>query len=416
MKQFTQYLAGLAGAAALGLGGMAQAQEKEPIHFALLQDFTAVYTFVSTEYNQGQQDYLRMINETGGIDGHPIEPIIRDTANEPQRGLEAYNRARREGAVLVDFFSTPVSRAAVNRVLEDEMVMITALHGRGDASDGETFPYVFPMMATYWSQAAVLAHYIEEHQGGLEGKRIALVHIDSPFGREPLPVLETLAERKGFELRNFPYPSPGTEQSATWSDVRRYRPDHVIIWGAGGGQQVSVREAIRNGIRQEDILSVVWLAETDARNVGSRYMKGVKRFEAVGTGTDHDVLQDIIQYVIEPGLGSGPMENVGSSYYNIGVATMAVSVQAARLALDEFGAPLTGDKLRRGFEMIDGFDARGLMPPVTLTHKDHQGGGYGRVSQWNGAAWEPVTDWFHAYQDIVWEEIEQDAAAFREGR
>ncbi|MCG5502167.1 ABC transporter substrate-binding protein, partial [Ectothiorhodospira lacustris] len=330
MKTLLKGLAGVAGAVALAVGGTASA-DKEPIKFALLQDFTAVYTFVSSEYNQGQQDYLRLINETGGVEGHPIETIIRDTANEPQRGLEAYNRARREGAVLVDFFSTPVSRAAVNRVLRDEVVMITALHGRGDASDGETFPFVFPMMATYWSQATLLADYIERHQGGLTNKRIALVHIDSPFGREPLPVLQELAQQKGFQLRSFGYPSPGAEQSATWSDVRRYRPDHVIIWGAGGGQQVSVREAIRNGIRPQNILSVVWLSETDARNVGGNHMNGVKRFEAVASGREPAVIQDIVTHVVEPGLGAGSAANVGSSYYNIGVATMAVAVEAARL-------------------------------------------------------------------------------------
>ncbi len=56
------------------------------------------------------------------------------------------------------------------------------------------------------------------------------------------------------------------------------------------------------------------------------------------------------------------------------------------------------------------------MPPITITPEDHQGGGRGRVSQWNGQAWEPVTDWYSAYQDVVREEIEAGAAGFKEGR
>ena len=412
MKHFLKSLAGAAALAAIGVSGAAKADDT--IKFGLLQDFTAVYTFVTDEYNQGQRDYIEMINRQGGINGHEIELIIRDTGNEPQRGIEAYSRARGEGAILVDFLSTPVSRANVNRVLNDEVVMITALHGRGDASDGQTFPFIFPMMATYWSQAALLADYIDEHQGGLEGKRIAHVYIDSPFGREPVPVLEALAERKGFELRTFAYPSPGTEQSATWSDVRRFQPDHVLLWGAGGGQAVSVREAIRAGIPQENVLSVVWMAETDAETIGRDRATGIKRFEAVATGTDYPVMQRIMEEVIEPGHGAGPREEVGTTYYNIGVASMAVAVEGARIALEEFGAPLTGDKLRRGMEMIENFDAEGMMPPITLTEEDHQGGGFGRISQWNGEAWEPITDWFAAHQDIVWEEIEKDARDFRD--
>ncbi len=405
----TTTLAGLAAAPT------AQAQE-DTVKFALLQDFTAVYTFLTEEYNQGQQDYLTYVNETGGIDGVTFEAIVRDTGNEPQRGIEAYNRAKEEGAILVDFLSTPVSRANVTRVLEDEIVMITPVHGRGDASDGTTFPYIFPMMATYWSQATILAKYIDEHEGGLEGKRIAHVFIDSPFGREPIPTLEALAEREGFELRTFPYPSPGNEQSSTWSDVRRFGPDFAILWGAGGGQPVAVREAIRNGISPENLLSVVWMAETDARTVGEETMTGVKRYEAVATGTDNPILQGILEKVVEPGLSAGDADAVGTSYYNIGVATMAVSVEAARLALAEFGAPLTGPKLKQGFEMIRDFDAQGLMPPITITEEDHQGGGYGRVSRWTGERWEPLTDWYAAYQDLVWEEIEAGAQGFKEGR
>ncbi len=398
--------------AVAGLIVPVRAQDKEPITFALLQDFTGVYTFVSNEYNQGQQDYIKLINAQGGVNGHPIELIVRDTGNEPQRGIEAYNRAVEEGAVLVDFLSTPVSRAMVPRVLEDEVVMITALHGRGDASAGETFPFVFPMMATYWSQASVLANYMEEQMDGLEGKKIAHVFIDSPFGREPLPILRELAERKGFEVKAFPYPSPGNEQSSTWSDVRRWGPDYVTIWGAGGGQPVSIRTAIRNGISPDQILSVVWLARTDMKQVGFDAATGVKRFEAVHTGRDTPVIQQIMSEVIEPGNGTGDEANVGTTYYNIGVATMAASVEAARQALDAHGAPLTGAKLKQGFEMLKDFHADGLMPPITITAKDHQGGGYGRVSMWNGEEWEPQTDWTAAYQDIVWQEIEENAKEF----
>ena len=401
--------------AVTGFAGSATAQDKEPITFALLQDFTGVYTFVSNEYNQGQQDYIKLVNATGGVNGHKIDVNVRDHGNEPQRGIELYNRAVEEGAVLVDFLSTPVSRAMVPRVLEDEVVMITPLHGRGDASAGETFPYVFPMMATYWSQAAVLANYIEENMGGLEGKKIAHVFIDSPFGREPLPILRALAERKGFEVKAFPYPSPGNEQSSTWSDVRRWGPDHVTIWGAGGGQPVSIRTAIRNGISPEDILSVVWLARTDMKQVGFDAATGVKRFAATATGRDTPVIQKIVDEVIDKGNGTGDEENVGNVYYNIGVATMAASVRAAERALEEHGAPLTGPKLKQGFEMIEDFNAEGLMPPITITGRDHQGGGYGRVSMWTGDGWEPQNDWTAAYQDIVREEIEKDAAKFEQG-
>ena len=41
--------------------------------------------------------------------GHPVEMTVQDTGNEPQRGIDCYERLKREGTMVFDFFSTPVS-------------------------------------------------------------------------------------------------------------------------------------------------------------------------------------------------------------------------------------------------------------------------------------------------------------------
>ena len=196
----------------------AAAQDKAPIKIGTALDFTTVYTFVTAEYSQGQRDYAALVNARGGILGHPIEISVVDTGNQPQRGIAAYERFKEEGAVLCDFLSTPVSRAVVPRALADGMNVITMFHGRSDAADGKVFPTIFPMTPAYWSQATSIIKYIDDQEkGDLKGKKIALVMIDSPFGREPLPVFQELAKRLGYEFQSFPYPSPGNEQSAAWT-------------------------------------------------------------------------------------------------------------------------------------------------------------------------------------------------------
>lgn len=397
-------------AVTLGLpGARALAQGKDPIKFATLMDFTRVYTFVTSEYSQGQQDYIRLVNAEGGVDGHPVNLTIKDHASHPQQGIALYNEALGDGNIFFDFLSTPVANAVMPRANADHAPMIAFAHGRADAIDGNAFPYVYPSAAIYRSQAALLMQYIDEHGGGLKDKKIAFVHIDSPFGKEPIALLEALVKTKGFKLQAFPYPVPGTEQAATWTEVRRYRPDAVILWGAGPGQAVSIRGAISNGISPKSIYSVVWLSDTDMQSFSGNTAVGVKRVTLVNPGTDQKLIQRIIQKVIEPGNGSGNRDLVGSTYYNIGVASMAIPVEGARLALAKSGAPLTGEKLKAGLEMIKDFDADGLMPPLTLTAKDHQGGGRGRISEWDGQKWAPLSDWANAEQDLVWKLIQEEA-------
>lgn len=396
----------------LGAGGVL-AQEKV-VKLAFPVDYTKVYTFVTEEWVQGMVDYLQLTNLRGGVGGYKFEWLVTETGNEPQRGLEAYERFKSEGANIFNFISTPVSRAVAPRALQDKSIVLMPFHGRSDAADGSVFPYLFSLGANYWSQAAVISKYVfDQERGALKGKKIGIVYIDSPFGREPVPVFEELAKRLGFELGLFPYPSPGTEQSATWTQVRRFRPDWIVIWGAGGGQSVSVREALRNGFPADRIVSVIWLAEKDMQVVGPAQAKGVLRFEAAVPGRDTKVVRDILSQVYQKaGKGYGKLENVGSTYYAVGIASVAPVVEAVRIA-QKLGEPLTADKIKQGLESLKGFTGGDVAAPITITPADHEGGGVGRIAQWDGTKWVPKTDWYGAYREIVWELVRKSSDEFK---
>jgi len=64
------------GAAIIGLPFLANRAlaDDKVIRFAMPQDFTRVYTFVTVEYSQGQRDYISLINAKGGINGYQNAP------------------------------------------------------------------------------------------------------------------------------------------------------------------------------------------------------------------------------------------------------------------------------------------------------------------------------------------------------
>lgn len=385
------------------------------IRFSMPQDFTRIYTFVTSEYSQGQRDYFTLINERGGINGHRIVADISDHANDMPRAIEAYERGKREGALLVDPLSTPVARALVPRALEDKINLITAFSGRSDAADGTAFPYVLPLSINYWTQAGlIIEHFSKMENGNLRGKKVVFVHIDTPFGKEPLPILQVLAQRQGFELLTFPYTPPGNDQAAIWPQVRRARPDFVIFWGAAVGQTVALTEAIRNGLRMDRVSSSVWLSESDMEVVGKEAAKGVMKVEPCASGRDPKPIKDILAEVVAKGKGAGPEGKVGTSYYNYGVQMASLMVEGVRKAFEKApNGPLNGAWLNEGLRSITNFTADGMLPPTTVTKSDHQGGGQGRIARWDGAKFVPATDWFTANQDVVWGEIRKYSEEFR---
>lgn len=402
----------LAGSLALSsVGAMAQSKT---VKFGMPQDFTVVYTFVTAEYSQGYRDYITMINERGGAGGLKIELMISDHGNAIQRGLEAYDRNVKEGAALVDPLSTPVSRALVSRALQDKINLVTTVSGRSDAIDGSVFPYVMPMSPIYWSQVARVVNYIGEVEKDLKGKKIAYVYIDTPFGRESLPLLQALSAKYGFELQTFPYAPPGNEQSAVWTQVRRFRPDWAFVGGGGVGQSVSIKEAIRNGISPEKIATWIWLSESDMDIVGKAEGKGVVKFIATEQGADPKLIQAIMNEVVNKGKGAGPKEKVGTSYYNIGVMAAALAAEGVRKAAEKNpNGPYDGPWLNAGLTSIKDFSADGFIPAATITAEDHQGSGAGGIARWDGAKWVRVSDFKAVDQEMIWKMVKELSAEFK---
>jgi branched-chain amino acid transport system substrate-binding protein len=86
-------------------------------------------------------------------------------------------------------------------------------------------------------------------------------------------------------------------------------------------------------------------------------------------------------------------------------------VEGLRLAIAQESLPVTGEKVKKGFERIKDFTLGGFLPSLTLTPEDHEGGGWVRIYQTRGEKLVPVTDWFHGYREVVLEEVRKAAKA-----
>jgi len=385
----------------------------EPIKFGLCYDLTKVYSFALPQMVQAERDFAAVLNLKGGIEGYPIELLLQEHGNEPQRGIECYERMKADGVVLVDTVSSPVSRALLPRVMKDGVVMIQPMVGRSDTADGEVFKWVFPLGATYWGMVANGVDYLKKQAGGsLKGKKLAFLYIDYPFGQEPINVLRELQKVEGFQLDMFPYPLPGNDQSSAWSQIRRLQPDYVIHWGTAGMQVVMAKEAQRNGFPMDKVITTPWISEVDIANIGAENAKGIKKITTLTVSSDLPLIREIQRELYAKGKGNGDSKWIGTTYYNFALASFAPVFEGARLAIKNYGAPLTSDKLRKGMESVRNFNGDGLLPPLNITEKDHSGGGKTRIDMWDGKMWVPQTDWISENTDLVWKTVKASSAEY----
>ena len=412
MNRYLASVATLAASVAFGAGAPAWAQKEVVI--GLQCDRTGATQTVGVKLCPGYHDYIDLVNSKGGVEGHTIRVIEIDHEYKVPQAVEAYERFKKEGAVLVSLYGTPQTQALNQKLTEDRIPGTSPGFGIAASADGTHYPFLFPIAATYWSQAAAAVKFVKGQLGdNLKGKKLAYLFYDNPAGREPLPVLQDLSREEGFELRQFAVPPPGVEMDAQVLDIaQRYRPDFVITHLFGRSPSVSIKSLKRAGYPLRKVVAFVWgAAEADIEAAGGfDVAEGYYAMQFAGVGEDYPVLNEIrAMYKKE---GKQPPEEMASTvYYNRGVLIAAVHVEAIRNALKaKRGKKITGADVKAGMEKIRGFTLGGLVPPLEITPTDHEGGGWVQVFQVKGGKMVKATDWFKGYPQVVAAQLKEAAS------
>ena len=396
------------------LFGLAQpASATHEIVIGLQCDRTGATQVVGVNLCPGYHDYIRLVNAKGGVEGHKIRALEIDHEYKVPPAVEAYERHKKDGAVIISLYGTPQTYALTQKLTEDRIPGTSPGFGRADATDGTRYPYIFPIAATYWSQGAAAVDFAGKQLGGLKGKKLAFLFFDNPAGREPIPVLEDLSAREGFQLKTFAVPPPGVEMGAQVLDIaQRYRADFVIAHLFGRSPSVSIKELKRVGYPLRKVVSFVWgAAEADVEAAGGfGVAQGYYAMQFAGVGTDFPVLNEIRELYRKEGKPA-PKEMASTVFYNRGVLIAAIHVEAIRNAVKaKPDGKVTGADVKVGFEKIKGFTLGGLVPPLEVTANDHEGGGWVQIWQAKGGRFEKATDWFKAYPDVIAKHVKEAGA------
>lgn len=411
-KAATAALLAISGLAALATAPAAFAQAKEQF-FPVLVYRTGAYAPNGVPFANGYVDYLKLVNAKGGINGVKISFEECETGYATDKGVECYERLKGKGATVFQPLSTGITFALTEKAPGDKIPLITAGYGRSESQDGGVFKWNFPLAGTYWVAADVLVQHIAKKEGGLDklkGKKIALVYHDSPYGKEPIPLLQERARTHGFEVQLLPVTHPGVEQKATWLQIRQSRPDYIFLWGWGVMNSAALKEAVATGYPREKMYGVWWSgAEPDVKDVG----EGAKGYNALamqhGAGRSR-VHTEVLKLVHEKGQGTGPAEEVGTVLYTRGLMSAMLAVEGVKRAQERFGKGkvMTGEQTRWGLEnlaldqpKLDALGFAGVMRPISTSCADHMGASWARVHTWSGSAWQFTSDWIQADEQIL---------------
>jgi len=288
----------------------------------------------------GMIDYMSLINaRDGGVNGVKLTWEECETEYNNARGIECYERLKKKGptgGTVILPLSTGIAYSLIDRVAADKIPLVTIGYGRTDSSDGRVFPYVFPLIANWWSQNTAKIKYIGQMEGGmdkLKDKKLVNLYHDSAYGKETIHLLDTQARLYGFRVTHIAVAHPGNEQQSQWLQIRQAKPDWVILRGWGVMNPTALKAAAKVGFPREKIIgNGASNSEEDVIPAGAA-AKGYTASGAVMPGNHYKVIQEVRKYVAAKGKSN--MEDksrIGSSHYNRGIVHGIITVEAIRRA------------------------------------------------------------------------------------
>ncbi len=425
MKLHRHLLGAACVAAAVLTLAPAPASAQEGIYIPLFAYRTGPFAGSGIPIVNGMADYLNMLNERdGGIGGVKLIVEECETSYDTKKGVECYEQVKSKKPVVINPYSTGITLQLIPKAAVDKIPLLSLAYGLSASADGTTFPWIFNPPATYWDGASMFVRYVAGKEGGmdkLKGKTLALLYLDAPYGKEPIPVLEALAKDYGFELKLYPVPAAEMQnQSAQWLNIRRDRPTWIYIQGFGTMNPTAVKEAAKNNFPMDHLIGNWWAGgDDDARPAGAA-STGYLSLNFVQAGADFPVMKDIEKYVIDKGKSQTEKSKVGENFYNRGVLNSMYIAEAIRNAQKVTGKKMiTGEDMRRGIETMSITEARfkelgapGFAAPMQVTCTDHNGHNSAYMARWDGTKWTKGSDWITPMKDKVQPLIEKSAAEY----
>ncbi|WP_166417284.1 ABC transporter substrate-binding protein [Cochlodiniinecator piscidefendens] len=393
----------IAAATAIAMSGAtAVMAQDEGLYIPNLSYRTGPFASTGIPLMNGQRDYVAMLNaRDGGLNGVHLEFDECETGYSTEKGVECYE-ATKDQAIVTQPWSTGITLQVLPRTNVDEIPILAPGYGFSAMGDGSVFQWGFNMPSSYWDGASMI---LNEISGGdlssLAGQKIAFLHLDHPYGKEPLPFLEAMAEANGFELLPIPVGlSEMQNQASQWLQIRRERPDYVVMWGWGAMNAGAISEAVKTGYPMDQFVGVWWSGhDADLAAVGADGT-GYRSISWSAPQPDAPVMAAVREHVFEAGNSLASEEELNSVFYQRGLVISMILTEGIAAAQDHFGsATIDAAQLRWGLENVNITDERlaelgmsGMVAPFATSCSDHTGHSGGWMLRWDGDSFEVDSD------------------------
>ncbi|MFC4775797.1 ABC transporter substrate-binding protein [Paenibacillus sp. GCM10023252] len=211
------------------------AEAAEPIRIGMSTEATGDNAMNSVNLYQGVQIAVDHVNAAGGIDGRKIELVVRDTEQNPTRGISIirdFGQKEKVLAAIGGFYSTVM--LAQSPLIKEEKFAFMVATSNVPASVESGMPYTFGVRMNANITAKYALSFIKEQWGTT---KVAILHENGGYGKGAAAAMTKALEEEGLKpvaVESFDN-AKDKDMTAQVNNAKKGGAEVIYLFGQGAG-------------------------------------------------------------------------------------------------------------------------------------------------------------------------------------
>ena len=358
--------------ALLALGAIAQETPadgvyKDRIDWGLLMDMSGPTSASQGIWVNGFQDYMRKINEAGGVNGRKINVLAEDNRFNAATDKIAYEKLVGQTPVIaISGMGTSASQVALAPTIKAGKVPIVGTYTATKALSEPVSPMVYNGFCGYKQMAqAGVGYYADSLK--VKNPKVVTVAIESAGGKEYHDYIAEAVAKLGGTATHVTMKVTAVDVTPQVLEIMNLKPDFITIYGVSNTAILTMKALAQYGMKTPAF--------------GITYLGAPAMFQAMGqqAGSNYNFISCFTPGGADQSAGNRDMsayaDKIGRNgmQADINYVSGWVTGQMATEAIARLGANPTRarlvETLSKGFTV----DSKGLAAPIVYTPTNNTG-------------------------------------------
>jgi len=240
-------LLGASAALVLARGALAEPAKGEPIYLGVSGPLTGPNAQYGAQWKQGFDLALDEINGDGGIKGRPLAYVFEDTQSDPRQSVAVAQKFVADPKIVAELgdFASPASMAASPIYQKAKLVQFGFTNSHPDFTKGGD--YMWSNSVSQADEQPLSAAYAVKRLGL---KRIAVLHLNTDWGRTSKEIFNKAAKEMGAEIvATEGYLPDEKDFRSTLVRVRDAKPDGLMLISYYSDAALIARQVKQAGLK-----------------------------------------------------------------------------------------------------------------------------------------------------------------------